>query len=281
MVNGRATALKRRTVARSVERRGPGVWSGREITVRLEPAEAGHGPRVRRDDCGVEIWLDVGSVCETEHCTVVGEPPHVVSATEHLLSALSAFGITDVLVALDGPEVPLFDGSALPFAEMLKEAGVVELEAEIEPIRLTDPVLVAEAERAILALPADAPCFGYVLDYEHPQIGCESALYKPHADDYAKELAPARTFVTEDQARALLSDGDLKAGSEANAIVVYPDRLSAEPRLDQEFARHKILDIVGDLYLLGRPLLAHVLGYRTGHTENHALARKILQSDPN
>jgi UDP-3-O-[3-hydroxymyristoyl] N-acetylglucosamine deacetylase len=256
------------------------VWSGREITVRLEPAQAGHGPRVRREDRGTEIRLDVASVCETENCTVVGEPPHVVSATEHLLSALSAFGITDVLVALDGPEVPLFDGSALPFAEMLAEAGVAELEAEIEPIRLTEPVIVAAAELAILALPADAPCFGYVLDYEHPQIGHELALYKPHSDDYAKQLAPARTFVTEEQARVLLRAGELTTGSEANAIVVYPDRLSAEPRLDQEFARHKILDMVGDLYLLGRPLLAHVLGYRTGHTENHALAREILRTHP-
>jgi len=131
-----------------------------------------------------------------------------------------------------------------------------------------------------MALPAEEPCFGYVLDYAHPLIGRQFALYRPHSDNYVTELAPARTFATEEQARALLHAGDLKAGSEANAIVVYPDRLSAEPRLENEFARHKILDMLGDLWLLGRPLLAHVIGYRTGHTENHALARRILQTDP-
>ncbi len=269
--------MKRRTVAHSVAKRGRGVWSGQEVTVRLEPAEAGHGLRARRDDCGVEIPLHVSGVRHTENCTVVGEPPHVVSSTEHLLSALSAFGITDVLIGLDGPEVPLFDGSAAAFAEMLQEAGSVELSGEVEPIPLAEPILVAEAERAILALPADEPAFGYVLDYAHPLIGRQFALYKPHRDDYATELAPARTFVTQEQAEALLRAGELRGGSEANAIVVYADHLSAELRLEQEFARHKILDLLGDLYLLGRPLLAHVIAYRTGHTENNALARRIAE----
>ena len=124
--------------------------------------------------------------------------------TEHLLSALSAFAITDVLVGLDGPEVPLFDGSAAVFGEMLEEAGAAELASEVEPIRLAEPILVADAERAILALPAEEPTFGYVLDYTHPLIGRQFALYKQGSDDYLTELAPARTFVTEEQARALL-----------------------------------------------------------------------------
>jgi UDP-3-O-[3-hydroxymyristoyl] N-acetylglucosamine deacetylase len=269
--------VRRLTLARPVERRGPGVWSGQEITVRLDPREAGHGLRVRRDDRGVEIPLELDAVCETDNCTVVGEPPNVVATTEHLLSALAAFGITDALVRLDGPEVPLFDGSAATFAEMLQEAGVAELDGEVEPIRLHKPVFVGDTERAIFAVPAEEPCFGFILDYDHPLIGRQCALYKPGSDDYVTGLAPARTFVLEEQARALLQAGELTTGTESNAIVVYPDRLSAEPRLEQEFARHKVLDMLGDLALLGRPLLAHVIGYRTGHTENHALAKRIAK----
>jgi len=180
---------------------------------------------------------------------------------------------------VDGPEIPLLDGSALPWVELLGEAGLEESAVENPPLVVTEPVIVQHGLAFILALPAEEVVLTYILDHPHPLIGRQWAEFRPGREDFAAALAPARTFVTEAEARSAQAQGLLRGGSEANAIVIYEDHLSAEPGLPAAFARHKLLDLSGDLYLLGRPLQAALTACQSGHRLNHELARALLASE--
>jgi len=190
------------------------------------------------------------------------------------MAALAANGVTDLLVEVDGGEAPLLDGSAAPYQALLREAGIASSDQPVEPIELREPVLVAEAGKVIHALPGN-PEFWYLLRHEHPLIGRQAASFSPREDDFAACVAPARTFSTEEEARALIAARGLEGADESMAIVAHADRLSAPEPFANSFAMHKVIDLLGDLHLLGRPLHATVIAYRTGHTENRALARAI------
>jgi UDP-3-O-[3-hydroxymyristoyl] N-acetylglucosamine deacetylase len=193
------------------------------------------------------------------------------------MAALSANGITDALVEVDGSEIPLLDGSATPYQRLLEQAGLAPLTGGVEPIALTEPITVASGGKVIAALPGK-PEFWYVLDHPHPLIGRQTACFRPGADDFAGGVAPARTFTTEEEARALIAARGLSGADETMAIVAYADRLSAPEPFPDSFAMHKIIDLLGDLYLLGRPIHATVVAFRTGHMENRALARLVRRT---
>jgi UDP-3-O-[3-hydroxymyristoyl] N-acetylglucosamine deacetylase len=210
----------------------------------------------------------------------VGTPDSHVAYIEHLMAALAAGGITDLKVQVNGPELPLLDGSARPWVALLKEAGVAEAEGDVFPLAPAEPVVICEGEAFLSALPAGETELVYVLDHPHPLVGRQWARFRPATDDFAAEIAPARTFTTEQEARQAQAQGLLKGGSEENAIVIYPDHLSAPPGLPHAFARHKLLDLIGDLYLLGRPLRARVVAYQSGHELNHRLAQALASGEP-
>lgn len=256
---------------------GVGVRSGLEVSVRLLPASIGSGLVLRRTDLGLELPLDLAHALDLPNCSAIGtNQADATLFVEHLLAALHVTGITDVVAQVRGPEVPLLDGSALPWAQAIAEAGICASAEEVAPLTVTAPVRIQDADRFIEAIPAPTPCFAYELHYDHPLIGTQQASFCPGADDFATMLAPARTFALEHELRSMQEHGLLRAGGEDNCLVIYPDRLSAAPTLPDEFARHKVLDLLGDLYLLGRPVIATVRGHLTGHLHNRALLARLL-----
>ncbi|MEA3400678.1 MAG: UDP-3-O-acyl-N-acetylglucosamine deacetylase [Armatimonadota bacterium] len=271
--------LTRATVKSAASAAGVGVRSGQDVTLTIGPAEIGAGLTVERADLGERWPLDLAHCAPGPGATVCGEGDAAVCFIEHLLAALWSRGITDCLVSLDGPEVPLFDGSALPLLEVIDEAGVARSGAPLEPLEVGEPAMVIDEHRALCALPGEPAEFAYSLEHDHPLIGRQFVSFVPERDDFEVEVAPARTFITLEEAEELREAGMLAAGSEENCLVVYPDHCSEEPAISQAFARHKLLDLLGDLYLLGRPVLGRIFAFYTGHRHNHELAH-MLASEP-
>lgn len=267
-------ATTRATVAATAKARAIGVHCGRDIALTIGPAAIGAGLIIARSDLGASRPLDRAHAGPGPGCTVAGEGESAVMFVEHLMAALWARGITDATITLDGPEVPLFDGSALPLLALIDAAGVARSAEPLEPLVIAEPAMVMDGERALLALPGE-PEFAYWLAYDHPLIGREFASFRPGHDDFDADLAPARTFITLEEAEGARAAGLLVGGGEENGVVVYSDHLSEEPALPQPFARHKLIDLIGDLYLLGRPLAGRVFGFLTGHRHNHELAAML------
>jgi UDP-3-O-[3-hydroxymyristoyl] N-acetylglucosamine deacetylase len=265
--------MERTTIAQARSLCGTGVWTGEEVEVVARPAPAGQGIVFVRE--GAPIPATLARAVEAPNCTGLKAGEAEVYTVEHLLSAAAGLGVTDLTVEVSGPEVPLLDGSARPFVELLQSAGLKALGTRCDPIPLREAVCVGEGRAMLIAMPSACARLAYWLEHAHPLIGRQYACFWPDRNAYAEELAGARTFVTEAEASALIAGGWLKSGGEENAIVAYDDRLSEKPRLPAAFARHKIVDLLGDLWLLGRPVLADIVGWRSGHRENVELARRI------
>lgn len=267
----------RRSVASNAVITGLGVRSGLQITVTIEPAEVGHGIVISRRDAGLAWPADLAHIVALPACSSIGDEHCRVDFVEHLMAALWGTEVTDALISIDGPEVPLLDGSALPFFRAISEAGVTGLEGEVEALIPSEPIFSLGDDRALIVLPADSPRFSYSLVHPHSLIGHQFADFRAATDNFGEWAAPARTFATWPELSALQQAGLLKEGSDENCLIVFDDHMSAEPFAANAMARHKLLDMLGDLYLTGRPLCAHVIGYKTGHADNRALAAKILE----
>ncbi len=266
----------RKTVGAQASLSGLGVHSGNQITVTLKPAESGQGLMLVRTDVGRSWPLSVAAVTPATNCTAIGDSEHSVMFVEHLMAALWAEGITDVVVEMDGSEVPLLDGSARPLLDLIRRAGCRDLKDPVEPLVVREPLHLGDETRFIAALPSERTEYAYLLHHPHQLIGLQFTSFRPAEDDFATELAPARTWGLAEELQQAQAAGLFKAGSEANALVVYDDYYSAPPTLPQEFARHKLVDLIGDLYLIGRPIVGTVFACRTGHTDNHQLAARLL-----
>ncbi len=267
----------RKTLAQSVNCTAIGVQSGQQITLALHPASAGTGLQLVRTDIGQQWSVSPQTAFAEAPGTAVGNSQYYVLFMEHLLAALAAAEITDLTIEISGPEIPLFEGSAVKLWQMIQAATVKPLDSEIAPIVLSQPVIISTVDYFLCAIPNDTAAYYYLYSSEHPLIGHQWAAFVPATDDFAADLAPARTFIAIEEAEAARQAGMLQGGSTQNAIVIYPDRLSETPALPQAFARHKLLDLMGDLYLLGRPIQAHIIGSRSGHQQNHQLVGKLTE----
>ena len=254
-----------------------GVRFGGEVTLRLAPAEIGEGIVLERTDLGARWPLDLEHSAAGPGCSTSGEGEAAVHFVEHLLAALWARGVSDCVVSVNGREIPLFDGSVRPVLALIDAAGVARSQEPQQPLVIEQPLLSSDEERAVCALPGRPTSYAYALSYQHPMIGRQFASFHPDSDDFDAQLAAARTFITIEEAEQAQKAGLLAAGSEENCIVIYGDHYSAPPTLPDAFARHKIMDMIGDLYLLGRPLVGHFFGFYTGHQQNHGIAREILR----
>ena len=251
----------------------------------LHPAEPDSGIVFRRTDVagrGARVPAVLPCVSDSTLCTTLcnGEGAKV-STVEHLMAALSGCDIDNVMIDLDGPEVPIMDGSAAPFVFLIECSGIAEQQAPRKAIRILKPVEVREGERMASLTPADGFSISFEIDFPSPAVARQSCSFAISNGSFKTHLCRARTFGFVHELEQLRAWGLARGGSLQNAIVVSGDRVLNEGglRYDNEFVRHKTLDSMGDLYLLGAPLIGHFRGLRSGHALNHRLLRELLDNE--
>jgi UDP-3-O-acyl N-acetylglucosamine deacetylase len=239
------------------------------------PASADTGVLFRASD-GTLIPANADHVVDSNSATTVGAFGVRVRTIEHLMAAAAALGLDNMVVDIEGPEVPAADGSAKPFMDLLRSGGQVSLAAPRREIVVSQPIRVGTASRWLEVLPADSLRISYTLDNSHPAIGLQVGTYDISEDVFSQELAPARTYGFLRDVPAMRQSGLALGGSLENAVVVGKRAvLNDSLRYPDEFVRHKILDLVGDLFLLGRRLRGHVVGRNAGHALNYELVAAI------
>lgn len=283
MTPGLLAGRPRRTLASPTALlEGVGLHSGADASVRVCPALAGAGRRFQDLQTGQEIRASASNAEETARCTVLRHGPAAVQTVEHLLSALAALGIDDCLIETLGGEVPAADGSAAPFTALLLAAGLRDQATPATELVPTRPLLVSgENGAALIVLPA--PCFRatVVLDYpDHPWIGTQAVSFDAATDDYTPLVAPARTFGFVRELDWLRARGLALGASRDNAVALGEHGYETPLRFPDELARHKLLDLIGDLSLVGLPLRAQVVAVKPSHALNVRLARLLLENDP-
>ncbi|MBC4015925.1 UDP-3-O-acyl-N-acetylglucosamine deacetylase [Siccirubricoccus deserti] len=283
---------RRRTLKAAIGCVGIGLHSGRRVSLTLRPAAAGTGILFRRTDIGLELPARYDHVVDTRLCTALGipgdAPAHRIGTVEHVMAALAGCGVDDAVVELDGPEVPILDGSAAPFVFLLDCTGLIAHgglgTAEAEVIEVLRPVRVQEGEGPDAAWAELAPGLGdrleasLTIDFPTTAIGRQSLALRLTPQAFRAGLADARTFTLAEDVARLRAAGLAQGGSLANAVVV-DGPLVLNPgglRRPDEFVRHKLLDVVGDLALAGAPLRGRFSGHRSGHALNNRLLRALF-----
>ena len=268
------------TVRRSVSCTGIGLHSGRKVTMSLRPAAAGSGIRFRRADLdGVEIPATVNNVDRLHYATGLSRNAETVRTVEHLLAALVGLGVDNVVVDLDQPEVPIMDGSAASFVYLLHEAGLRRLSAPRRYLKVFRPVLLSRGDKRIALYPSDHFKVTYSISFDHPLLRHMSRTLTVTETSFVDEIAPARTFGFLKEVEMLRRRGLALGGSLENAVVLGDTGiLNSRLRFEDEFVRHKILDAIGDLALVGYPVIGHLVAHRGGHELHTAFAAKILEA---
>lgn len=276
------TMICQTTIARSTAISGIGLHTGQRINMTLRPAEAGVGIVFHRkfNDHTVTIEAISANVVDTRMATVLGKGDVRISTVEHLLAALSAYGVDNLHIDIDGPEVPIMDGSAAPFASIIEEAGQHRLPQSRKFLAIRQPVSVIDGEKRISIIPSRFFRITFDIAFQHPCIALQQRSVKVTSTGFRRDLAPARTFGFLRDVEKLKAAGLARGGSLENAIVVDDERiLNPEGlRFQDEFVRHKILDAIGDLSLIGYPILGHVRAFKAGHDVNHQLVQKVLEN---
>lgn len=278
--------FRQRTIKKIVTTTGVGLHSGQRVELSLRPAAAGTGIVFHRVDCEpvVDIPAHAAMVSDTRMASVLQVQGVRVSTVEHLMSALAGLGIDNLHVDINAEEVPIMDGSAATFIYLLRSAGLEEQRAPKQFIRVLKPVEISEGEGAnrkwARLEPHEGFAVSFSIDFKHPAIDATAGFAEIDFADqsYAKEIARARTFGFVSEVETLRSMGLARGGSLENAIVLDEYRVlnSDGLRYDDEFVKHKILDAIGDLYLIGKPLVARYVGCKSGHAINNQLARKLI-----
>ncbi len=273
---------RQRTLKNPIEATGVGLHSGEKIHLRLHPAPADTGIIFRRTDfeTPVEINASPTSVGDTRLSTSLSNQDVSISTVEHLMSALAGFGVDNAYVDVDAPEVPIMDGSASTFVFMLKSAGFEELSAPKRYIRIQKTVEVEDGDKWAKLEPYDGFRAVFDIEFDHPAFegDVRSQSVEFSSVRYEKEISRARTFGFMRDVEILQANGLALGASLDNAVGLDESRVMNEDglRFEDEFVRHKILDAIGDLYLLGNPVLGAYHGYKSGHALNNQLTRKLL-----
>lgn len=275
------------TIATTAEFTGVALHSGEEVTLAVHPAPAGHGIVFERSDfagpvSGRRIAVAPGALIEATLCTRIGNAEGVtVSTIEHLMAALAGCGIHNARVTLDGPEVPILDGSARPFVAAFVAAGTRVLDAPLRAIRVLKPVEVRMGEAWARLEPADQLSIAFEIDFPDAAIGHQQLELELCNGTFVRELSDCRTFCRQADVDFMRANGLALGGTYENAVVVQGDAVLSPGglRRDNEPVRHKMLDAMGDLAVAGAPILGRYVGYRAGHTLTGRLVRALLD-DP-
>jgi UDP-3-O-[3-hydroxymyristoyl] N-acetylglucosamine deacetylase len=266
-----------RTLRRQVACAGIGLHSGHKVNLTLKPAGAGTGIRFRRSDLGIEIPASVAHVGATNHATCLSQGGAVVETVEHLLAAITCMGLDNAVVELDHREVPVMDGSSAPFVYLIQEAGLRTLAAPRRYLKVVRPITLSRGDKLISLYPSDYFKVTYSISFDHPLLRHQSHTLRVDENTFVDDIAPARTFGFLHEVEMLRQQGLALGGSLENAIVLSETGvLNNQLRYDDEFVRHKILDAIGDLSLVGYPIIGHLVAHRAGHALHTAFAKRIL-----
>jgi UDP-3-O-[3-hydroxymyristoyl] N-acetylglucosamine deacetylase len=267
------------SIRKPVTCRGVGLHTGARVTMALHPAPPDHGIVFAVGEARTAIPVRPESLVNGHYATTIGAGDVQVQTVEHLLAAVRGLSIDNLVVELEGPELPAMDGSAAPFVALLYAAGR-ESQAAVRPgaLPVRETIRVGDGARWIEVSPSAELRISYTLDVDHPAVGIQVASVVPSEKVFVEELSGARTYGFLKDLELLRQQGLALGGSLENAVVVGQERvLNGTLRFRDEFVRHKILDVVGDLALIGRPIVGHVVARNAGHALNHQLVREIVQ----
>lgn len=267
------------TIRAAAECKGVGLHSGAPVHLKILPAASGTGIVFRRTDLdGFELEAMSRNVARVSYATSLMKRGVLISTTEHLLSAFVGMGIDNAIVELDNLELPILDGSAQPFVDLIRRAGVRKQRRARSFLKVLRPIELREGSKFIGVYPSDRYTVSYTIDFPHPLIGRETRTLELTNGHYLAEVASARTFGFLHEAELMRQQGLIRGASEENAIVLTRDGLVNPPlRYSDEFVRHKILDLIGDLALIGRRILGNVVADRAGHAMHTALVSRLLR----
>lgn len=273
--------MKQRTIRQRVELTGIGLHKGVPVTLVLEPLEANSGIVFYRSDLGVSIPLVPESIIDTTMATVIGKGEAKVSTIEHLMSAIYAYGIDNLKISINNEEVPIMDGSSIAHCLLLDEAGIVEFDEPRKLIEIKKPIEVRDGEKFVRLEPSQKTIFDFSIDFKHPAIKEQHYTFTFSKPAYVDEIAKARTFGFLQEVNHLRSIGLAKGGNLNNCIVLDEAGIMNKEglRYPEEFVRHKILDAIGDMAILGIPLLGSYISFAGSHKLNSLLTQKLLQEE--
>ena len=272
---------RQKTIAKEVSYSGVGLHTGNKTTITFKPAPENYGIVFRRTDLenSPEIKAHIDNVTSVTRGTTISEGDVHIHTVEHIMASLCALGIDNVKIDIDANEPPVADGSAFPFIEALKEAEIVEQNAEKVYIKLNKSIKYQKGDTELILVPADDFNVSCTISYNHPILETQFKSFSMDEEDFINELAPARTFCFDYEIECLKKEGLAKGGSLDNAIVIGERKIhNKELRFSDEFVRHKILDLIGDLYLLGGHVKGHIIAVKCGHATNVEFAREIIKN---
>jgi len=275
-----SNGFQQRTLQREVSESGIGLFTGEKVTLHLRPAPPNHGLVFRRIDLPgkPQIPARLSYAVFAPRCTRLMKDGASVQTVEHLLSALHAYGIANLEIGIEGSELPAGDGSSSLFVEMLEKAGVTTQNSLQMLAVIKKPISWSEGEIHLVALPSDEFRISYTLHYPHSAfLRSQYYSYQVNRDTYKQEIAPCRTFSLYEEIEPMLQKGLLKSAGLENGVVIKDNKIMNPEgtRFENEMVRHKILDLIGDLSLIGVPIQAHIISIRSGHFSNIAFSKKI------
>ena len=275
--------MKQTTIAKPVDLVGIGLHKGVPVRLRIEPLEADRGIEFFRSDVSVSIPLKPENVVDTQMATVIGKDGYFISTIEHMLSAVYAYGIDNLKIIVDADEVPVMDGSSASFCMLLDEAGIMELNAPKKIMKIKKEVTVKEGDKYVTLSPSDDLQYDFTIKFNHPVIDQQSFTLNFTKAEYKDKISKARTFGFLHEVQYLRSKGLALGGSLENAVVLDDKKvLNTEGlRFPDEFVRHKILDAIGDMSLLGLNFIGNYEAFAGSHDLNHKLTLALLKDPEN
>lgn len=269
--------MRKQTIKKSVSAKGLAIHSGLETEITFKPAPENAGIIfVRADlDSSPEIPAQAKYVSDTKRGVSLKIKDIEVKVVEHVLAALGGLGIDNVKIEIKGPEPPVLDGSALPYVKLLREAGIIKQKEEKSFLKLALPLEIKDENKVLKALPYDGFKTSFMVNFPGTVIGRQELTFEGDAEAFEKEISPARTFGFREELESLIAAGLAKGASLENALGISKDGYINEPRFPDEVVRHKTLDLIGDLMLLGLPLKAYIIAKDTGHKYNIELVKRI------
>lgn len=270
-----------RTIKDAIQCEGIGLHTGKKVRMSLKPAPADTGVIFRRMDLGgTEIKAVAANTAATSYATTLCENGASVKTVEHLLATLAGLGIDNIFVEIDAEEVPVMDGSAAPFVRLIADTGALTQEIPRPVLKVTKPIFVREGNKQIAIWPSEKPTISYFIDFNHPMLKEQSLHFPVSEEGFLREIADARTFGFMSDVQALRANGLAMGGSMDNAVILGEKTVLNKEGLrhKDEFVRHKILDLIGDLSLAGMPILGHVIAHKSGHGLNTLMVSKLLSS---